>query len=34
MMSFLLFLLAKNNIRIISKSTAVPEYSIIEVTTF
>ena len=34
MMSFLLFLLAKNNIRIISKSTAVPEYRIIEVTTF
>jgi len=26
--------LAKNNIRIISKSTAVPEYRIIEVTTF
>jgi len=25
--------LAKNNIRIISKSTAVPEYRIIEVTT-
>ena len=34
MMSFLLFLLAKNNIRIISKSTAVPEYRIIEVTIF
>ena len=34
MMSFLLFLLAKNNIRIISKSTAVPEYRIIEVITF
>jgi len=33
-MSFLLFLLAKNNIRIISKSTAVPEYRIIEVTIF